>query len=55
MVAGNIPGRTQTVSIAIYDAVQAGDLGAANGLVILMTLFAISILLLVGWITAGRY
>ncbi|MCZ6627508.1 MAG: molybdate ABC transporter permease subunit, partial [SAR324 cluster bacterium] len=30
MVAGNIPGRTQTVSIAIYDAVQAGDQSRAN-------------------------
>src|SRR5258707_15863330 len=25
MVAGNIPGRTQTVAVAIYDAVEAGN------------------------------
>lgn len=25
MVAGNIPGRTQTLALAVYDAVQAGD------------------------------
>ena len=55
MVAGNIPGRTQTVSIAIYDAMQAGDVGVANTLVVIMTVFSISVLLLVGWITAGRY
>ena len=55
MVAGNIPGRTQTVSIAIYDAMQAGDMGVANTLVVIMTVFSISVLLLVGWITAGRY
>ena len=55
MVAGNIPGRTQTVSIAIYDAMQAGDVGVANTLVVIMTVFSISVLLLVSWLTAGRY
>lgn len=25
MIAGNIPGRTQTLPVAVYDAVQAGD------------------------------
>jgi molybdate transport system permease protein len=29
MIAGNIPGRTQTLSTAIYTAVQSGDRGAA--------------------------
>lgn len=29
MIAGNIPGRTQTLSTAIYTAVQSGDNGAA--------------------------
>ncbi|MBV8623467.1 MAG: molybdate ABC transporter permease subunit, partial [Herbaspirillum sp.] len=33
MVAGNLPGRTQTLSVAIYEAVQAGDDGAATLLV----------------------
>lgn len=41
IVAGNIPGRTQTVPIAIYDAVQVGDAARANGiaLVLLVTSF----------------
>lgn len=30
MVAGNIPGKTRTLSVAVYDAVQAGDIGRAN-------------------------
>jgi molybdate transport system permease protein len=30
MIGGNIPGQTQTVSIAIYDSVQALDYRAAN-------------------------
>jgi len=42
MVAGNIPGRTQTLSMAIYDAVQANDLPRANGLVLLMSVIALS-------------
>jgi molybdate transport system permease protein len=29
MLAGNIPGRTQTASMVVYDAVQAGDLRRA--------------------------
>jgi molybdate transport system permease protein len=40
MVAGNIPGRTQTLPIAIYDAVQAGRYDAANRMVLLMTIIA---------------
>src|SRR5574343_761016 len=33
MVAGSIPGKTQTLSIAVYEAVQAGQDDAANLLV----------------------
>lgn len=32
MIAGNIPGRTQTLASAIYSAQQAGDQGRANAL-----------------------
>jgi len=41
MVAGNIPGQTQTMPIAIYDAVLAGNLTLANTLVIIITLLAL--------------
>ena len=44
MVAGNIPGRTQTMPIAIYDAVQAGDQARANALVALLTAVAVVLL-----------
>ena len=37
MIAGNIPGRTQTMPLAIYDAVQNQQYGLANGLVLVMT------------------
>lgn len=37
MVAGNIPGRTQTLSLAIYSAVQAGDAERANLIALILT------------------
>lgn len=37
MVAGDLPGRTQTASLAIYDAVYAGDPGRAAGLTALVS------------------
>lgn len=40
MVAGNIPGRTQTLPLAIYDAVQNRQYAAANQMVLLMTALA---------------
>jgi len=47
MVAGSIPGRTQTVPLAIYDAVQAGRTADANALVLLTTVLAFTSLLVV--------
>jgi molybdate transport system permease protein len=44
MIAGNIPGRTQTLSIAIYEAVQAGDDSLANVLVLITSLTCIAVL-----------
>jgi len=35
MVAGNIPGRTQTLPLAIYDRVQAAEMGEANALALI--------------------
>ncbi len=35
MIAGNLPGKTQTLSLAIYDAVQAGNDTLALSLVVL--------------------
>jgi molybdate transport system permease protein len=49
MVAGNIPGRTQTLPLAIYDHVQANQLDQANTL----SLVSIAIVLLL-MIALGR-
>jgi molybdate transport system permease protein len=45
MVAGSLPGRTQTLSIAVYEAVQAGRDDVANFLVVVTSLACIFILL----------
>jgi molybdate transport system permease protein len=47
MVAGNIPGRTQTLSMEIYDAVQANNLPRANELALLLTSVGFGLLFLV--------
>jgi len=51
MVAGNIPGRTRTMPIAVYDAVQSGDTGLANVLALVLTLTSMTILAIFGWAT----
>ena len=48
MVAGSIPGETQTLSIAVYEAVQAGQDELANGLVLLTSATCVVVLLLAG-------
>ncbi len=40
MIAGNIPGQTQTLPLAIYDAVQSRQYELANRMVLVMTLIA---------------
>lgn len=44
MVCGSIPGRTQTLPLALYDAVQSQRYDEANGLVILMAAIAFALL-----------
>jgi molybdate transport system permease protein len=46
MVAGSVPGRTRTASIAIYDHVQAGRMDEANMLAITLTFFTAAVLFL---------
>ncbi len=45
MLAGSIPGRTQTLSIAIYEAVQGGNDDLANLLVLITSAVCIIVLL----------
>lgn len=45
MIAGNIPGRTQTLPIAVYDSVQAGNISEARNGSLLLALIAVSALM----------
>ena len=54
MVAGSIPGKTQTLSIAVYEAVQAGQDDLANFLVLVTSVTCIAVLLAAGRLMPGR-
>ncbi|MFT3666755.1 molybdate ABC transporter permease subunit [Piscinibacter sp.] len=54
MVAGSIAGKTQTLSIAVYEAVQAGQDDTANYLVAVTSITCIAVLLSAGRLAPGR-
>ena len=54
MVAGSIAGQTQTLSIAVYEAVQAGQDDTANFLVAVTSVVCIAVLLGAGRLAPGR-
>jgi|SRR5450830_73694 len=54
MVAGNLPGRTQTLSVAIYEAVQAGDDATATLLVVITSITCVAVLLIAGRLVPGH-
>ncbi len=47
MVGGSIPGETRTLSVAIYERVQAFDLAGAHGMALALVLFSLLALALV--------
>lgn len=49
MIGGNIPGATQTLSIALYDQVQDFNYAAANRTAALLLAFSLVTLLLIYW------
>jgi len=51
MVAGNIPGETQTLSVAIFDAVESGDGRLARILVIVISAVALALLWAAGYLS----
>jgi molybdate transport system permease protein len=54
MVAGNIPGLTQTASLAIYDAVQSGDSRRAATLALGVSAISVAALAFVQRTLPGR-
>jgi molybdate transport system permease protein len=53
MIAGNIPGRTQTLSVAIYDAVESGNGRLARVLVLVVSAVAIALLWPAAYLNRG--
>ena len=55
MVAGNLPGKTQTLSIAVYDAVQAGRDAEALWLTLVISAACVVALLLAARLLRARH
>lgn len=54
MLAGNIPGRTQTLPLAIYEAAMTGEDRTALALCVALTLVSVVVLIAVGRLGRGR-
>lgn len=55
MIAGNLPGRTQTLSVAVYAAVQAGDDRLALTLTLVISAVCIVLLVLANRLLQARH
>ena len=55
MVAGNLPGRTQTLSVAVYSAVQAGDDPLAFSLTLVISVLCIVLLVIASRLLQPRH
>jgi len=54
MLAGNIPGQTQTIPVAIYFAVEAGDMKQASVWVLVILAISLTVLTAVNfWSDSG--
>lgn len=55
MIAGNLPGRTQTLSVAVYSAVQAGDDPLALRLTLVISAVCIVLLVIASRLLQARH
>jgi molybdate transport system permease protein len=55
MIAGNLPGKTQTLSIAVYEAVQAGNDGHALWLTLVISMVCMVVLVVSGRLLQARH
>jgi molybdate transport system permease protein len=55
MVGGNLPGKTRTASIALFDQVQAFDLAGANHTALLLLGFAFLVLAATAWLRTREH
>ncbi len=54
MIAGDIPGRTQTASVAIFDAVNSGNTTLARVLVLAVSVLTAAVVYLANWLESRR-
>lgn len=54
LIAGNIPGLTRTMPLAIYSSVEAGDYSAASLLVLYICALTLSLLWTVHWLSQQK-
>ncbi len=50
MLAGNIPGRTQTISMAIYSASESGDSSTANFFLVVILIISFSVMIIYNYL-----
>ena len=55
MIAGNLPGKTQTLSIAVYEAVQAGNDAQALWLTLVISVVCITVLVISSRLLHARH
>jgi len=55
MIAGNLPGKTQTLSLAVYSAVQAGNDALATTLVLITSIVCVLVLVSSGKVLKSSY
>ena len=55
MIAGNLPGKTQTLSIAVYEAVQAGNDAQALWLTLVISVVCMTVLVISGRLLQARH
>lgn len=55
MIAGNLPGRTQTLSVAVYAAVQAGDDRLALSLTLVISVVCVVLLVLASRLLQAKH
>ena len=55
MIAGNLPGKTQTMSVAVYTAMQGGNRDLAYKWVLIIVAFSLTILILMNYWTGKGF
>ena len=55
MIAGNLPGKTRTMSVAVYTAVQSGDRGTAMKWTAVILILSLSVLMVFNYWTGRQY